>query len=140
MKINDKCFTSPSQLGGLYPYIYGWMDNDIPYLRCYTDSSIFYQRNINFPCDTLINDIPENEIIGMIVYPNPVHDLLKISFLNKHFQFQITILDSQGKECLQRKINYDSDIDLSSFSRGIYIMKIENINTSEYWFKKLIVH
>ena len=141
---NDWYFLNPiiegiGSSGGFFPYIYDWQDNDIPFLRCYTDSSIFYQRNINFPCDTLINDIPENEIIGMIVYPNPVHDLLKISFLNKHFQFQITILDSQGKECLQRKINYDSDIDLSSFSRGIYIMKIENINTSEYWFKKLIV-
>ncbi len=125
---NDWFFLNPiiediGSAGGLYPYIYGWMDNDIPYLRCYTDSSIFYQRNINFPCDTLINDIPENEIIGMIVYPNPAHDQLKISFLNKHFQFQITILDSQGRECLRRKVQsgkQDIELDVQSLAAGFY--------------------
>lgn len=125
---NDWYFLNPiiegiGSSGGFFPYIYDWQDYDIPFLRCYTDSSIFYQRNIDLPCDTFINDIPENEIIGMIVYPNPVYDRLKISLLTNHSQFQIIILDSQGRECLRRKVQFGEkniELDVQSLVAGFY--------------------
>ena len=71
------------------------------------------------------------------IFPNPINDIASIrtNIENAH----IILFDNVGRSIIDEKIHYESDIDLSSFSRGIYIMKIENINTSEYWFKKLIV-
>ena len=79
-----------------------------------------------------------NEEATMIsIFPNPINDIASIRTNIENAR--IILFDNLGRSIKDEKINYDSDIDLSSFSRGIYIMKIENINTSEYWFKKLIV-
>lgn len=125
---NDWYFLNPiiegiGSSGGLFPYIYDWQDFDIPLLRCYTDSSLIYQRSFNFPCDTFINDINENGIMGMTVYPNPTNDLIRISLLPNHSQFQIIVIDTQGRECLHRKIQYGEQsvvLDVHNLTGGIY--------------------
>ena len=79
-----------------------------------------------------------NSNLTMIsIFPNPI-----INIANIHTNIEnvrITLFDSLWRSISVEKTNLDSDIDLSSFSNGICIIKIENINTSEYWFKKLIV-
>lgn len=125
---NDWYFLNPiiegiGSKGGLFPYIYDWQDYDIPLLRCYTDSSLFYQRSFDYQCDTFINDVNENGIMGMVISPNPTNDLLKITLLSNHSQFQIVIIDTQGRICLYRKIRYGEQnviLDVHQLASGIY--------------------
>ena len=93
-----------------------------------------------FKLSTPIKNVPLSDktpetIIS--IFPNPVNNIasLRTNIENA----RIILFDNLGRNIIDEKTNYNLDIDLSSFSRGIYIMKIENINTSEYWFKKLIV-
>ncbi len=71
------------------------------------------------------------------VFPNPVSDIasLRTNIENAH----ILLYDGLGRILFSEKINYDSDIDLSSLPDGIYTLKVENLITSEYWNKKLVV-
>ncbi len=71
------------------------------------------------------------------IYPNPINDMASIrtNIENAH----IILFDNLGRSIAEKKVNFDIDIDLSAFSRGIYILKIENTKTSENWIKKLIV-
>lgn len=113
----------------MHSYIYGWQDYNLPFLRCYTDSLLFYQSNNNIPCDTFINSIFENEIKGMVAFPNPTYDLLKITHLPNHSQFQITILDSQGRECILRETKYGEQnivLDVHQLVPGLYFCLILN--------------
>jgi hypothetical protein len=131
---NDWYFLNPiiegiGSAGGFFPYIYDWQDFDIPFLRCYTDSSLFYQRNSNLPCDTFINRISENEIIGMVAFPNPIDNFLKITLSPNHSQFQIVLFDSQGRECIRKEIKYGEQnivLDVHKLVSGLYFCMLFN--------------
>ncbi len=83
---------------------------------------------------TLSNDDRETMIS---IFPNPIRDLasLRTNIENAH----VILFDGLGRTIFDEKINYDSDIDLSTVPGGIYTLKIGNLKTSEYWIKKLIV-
>jgi hypothetical protein len=131
---NDWYFLNPiiegiGSAGGFFPYIYDWQDYDIPFLRCYTDSSLFYQRNSNLPCDTFINRISENEIMGMVAFPNPTDNFLKITLSPIHSQFQIILFDSQGRECIRKEIKYGEQnivFDVHKLVSGLYFCMLFN--------------
>ena len=82
----------------------------------------------------LSNNDPETMIS---IFPNPINNIANIRTNIENAR--IILFDNVGQSITDEKINYDTDIDLSSVSRGIYVLKIENLKTSEYWIKKLIV-
>ena len=93
-----------------------------------------------FKLSTPIKNVPLSDKTSetiISIFPNPVSDIANIRTNIENTR--IILFDNVGRSITDEKTNYDLDIDLSSFSQGIYILKIENINTTEYWFKKLIV-
>lgn len=76
--------------------------------------------------ETEIPNIPEMKINNE-VYPNPTSDKLNIQF--KQFSFSdkidIEIFDIQGRTLLRKRISKEkTDIDISAFEKGVYILKI----------------
>ncbi len=75
------------------------------------------------------------DINDLILYPNPTDGLVNINFSNSN-NYQLSILDLNGKVLLKNKIDAPKTIDLSSFSKGIYFLKIEN--EDGVWVRKLV--
>ncbi|MEX2410086.1 MAG: T9SS type A sorting domain-containing protein, partial [Candidatus Paceibacterota bacterium] len=67
------------------------------------------------------------------IYPNPTDDKLNIEFINDK-ERQITISDLTGRNLLMKPLaNKKEIIDISSFTRGIYIISIfENSEVATY--------
>ena len=54
------------------------------------------------------------------VYPKPTLDVVYVSFEE---DFEYRIVDITGR-CLNKSISYDSKIDLTSFTSGIYFLSV----------------
>lgn len=81
--------------------------------------------------------VQRNEIEGFAVYPNPVSNgYLTIRSINNSEKV-IQVFDIVGKQVFQRSVRGNERIDVSSISKGMYILKVEqdgNIAT-----RKLII-
>ena len=73
---------------------------------------------------------------SMVVYPNPVKDVLNIALGDYHSVEEITISDVQGKviQQLNNITTANLQLDFSNFSRGLYVLRIQN-NESTTVFK-----
>lgn len=70
------------------------------------------------------------------IYPNPVKDNLNINIKDFSGEISVKIIDINGREVFNKNINNfitSNTLDLSSFSSGIYILKLngEDLNYSE---------
>ena len=102
-------------------------------LRCYSDNNITYinkwwaDHYTNIKCDSLIYD-PTSEIIKemkneICVFPNPVKDILNINFIIK--AKGIEIYNLFGEKIIQYPVHTNFvSIDLSKYSKGVYLIKI----------------
>ncbi|MCG8385694.1 MAG: T9SS type A sorting domain-containing protein, partial [Cytophagales bacterium] len=68
------------------------------------------------------------ELDNVIIYPNPVQNILEIDGITTHSR--IKIYNSSGTELLNR-VGKDK-IDVSSFEQGIYFLKIDNEKTIRF--------
>lgn len=128
---NDWEFLNPiiegiGSAGGFHPYIYGWLDFDLPFFRCYEDSVINY--SVYTPCDNIINDVNEYyHTISDLVYPNPFSDRLIIKYTGT--MSWIKLFDIYGKELIVdiiSNVNNTVDIDTSKLAAGAYFVIINN--------------
>ena len=78
----------------------------------------------NYPEENIVENQHSDELY---VFPNPVNSDLQIAH-QKNELYQVTIYDLTGRLILQLE-NVDDRIDVSGFSKGIYIAKFENENT-----------
>jgi Secretion system C-terminal sorting domain len=64
---------------------------------------------------------------SVTVYPNPVSSIVTLSFSNKVlFNSQAVLTDIQGKQVIKFIINnYQEQIDMSHFSSGMYLLKLQ---------------
>lgn len=74
--------------------------------------------------------------LGLSIYPNPVKDVLNINATDFSGEVAIEIIDLNGRNVYSQKINNlngSNSINLSAFSSGVYILKLqgENLNYSE---------
>lgn len=70
------------------------------------------------------------------IYPNPVKDNLNINIKDFSGEISVKIIDINGREVFNKNINNfitSNTLDLSSFSSGIYVLKLtgEDLNYSE---------
>lgn len=72
------------------------------------------------------NGINELEIEGLTIYPNPVNELLFIEMSDKNTNFQAEILNTQGQVILEKTLRNTQSIDVSTFAKGVYLVKIFN--------------
>ena len=79
---------------------------------------------------TLSNEAFEKTAINL--YPNPANDI--VTFDNSKALYQkVTIYNYLGQEVIQQKLNFDNNqiINLSSFTKGVYLFKLQNEKSSE---------
>jgi len=82
----------------------------------------------------------DNEVL---IYPNPVKDVLKIQLLNQDRNSScITLFDTSGKMVFSEKINemngFEFDTDVSHLKSGLYLLKIDMHDKSI--FRKLTIY
>ena len=81
--------------------------------------------NINFSKDVSIEN--EKTEISLNIYPNPAIDRVYIDFTEKQV-VKMQVFNMIGECVLQRELNnFKNEIDISSLSKGIYIIGISNI-------------
>ena len=78
----------------------------------------------------------ENAQTHIRVYPNPAYHAVHISLPSTEKQVQIIVYNILGKKVLVRQLSESSTIDVSSLSKGVYLLKMETQNGS--FTKKLI--
>ena len=71
------------------------------------------------------------------IYPNPVKDLLYISFLSSN-PVEFVLYDMLGNQVFKEQFTSSSNINLSSFESGIYFYKL-NLKGKETEVQKLII-
>jgi len=71
-----------------------------------------------------------------VVYPNPAHEQIIIK--TNHQRGTLTLLNSQGKEILQKTLsNAEHRMDVSALDRGVYLLKVQT-DQEEYAYRILI--
>lgn len=82
-----------------------------------------YQVHFN-----LITSISEISIDNIKVFPNPVDSELHISGVEQ--EVNLSIVNILGEEIMSTIINKESTIDVSSFKKGVYFMRISDSKTN----------
>lgn len=85
--------------------------------------------------------VDEFENTAFVFYPNPVKDILTIAAKENNSISEIVIYDISGKQILKRKMTGSMNpetIDLSVFSRGVYLLEVST-NTNAKTIKKLLI-
>jgi hypothetical protein len=80
--------------------------------------------------------------LDVTVYPNPVQNILKITFETAVSQdYQLRLFDMTGKLLKTQKIqsgNIENQIKMSDLSKGAYLLNITQINSNKTIIYKLI--
>jgi len=97
---------------------------------CISDT-IWYSLEIG-----AVTAIDEESVHGLLVYPNPTKDIITIQFNSSIIgDYKITLVDGVGQDIFIDKLslfsgNYFNKIDLTGYSKGIYILNISTGNGS----------
>lgn len=73
----------------------------------------------------LLNSISSINKNLISVFPNPTHDKIKFKF-DSDDNWKIKIMDFMGQIILEEPIKNDSELDLTNFSSGVYIILFAN--------------
>jgi len=90
-------------------------------------------HSINFTDNCSVLSISSNEISSLLIFPNPVNDLLYIETPNK-----VKIIEFYNEIGQLTYSDKNSTIDISNFNKGMYFVKIVDINGS-ISIKKILV-
>lgn len=78
------------------------------------------------------NIIVHSDIHDIVLYPNPVNDILFVSTGNSPVNF-LAIYDVTGKLILEKSsLSKEFELDISNWASGIYLLKIGKQNKNEY--------
>ena len=81
-------------------------------------------------------DTPISSGVEFKVYPNPVQNILQVSFPENIAQTTLTIYDILGKQIIEALIFQDyKAINLEQLPRGVYIAKLQGDNHKTNTFK-----
>ena len=95
------------------------------------DRSLIRKITLEDVATTSIETYDENAKI--FIYPNPTSDKLNMSSETEQ-QVLVSIFSLNGQKLMQQRMSTSESIDVSSLSKGIYIIKI---NETSYKFSKL---
>lgn len=73
---------------------------------------------------------PENQISQLQLFPNPTENTINLKLLNQKIE-EIVIYDLQGRVIFQENksgTSNNSQIDVSAFSNGVYIVQVMSTN------------
>ena len=88
-------------------------------------------------CGSLL-DIDETSEIRTLIFPNPVQDVLYVSFKNTRDDADVQIFDLFGRMFTEVRIDENANsIDVSFLKKGMYLIKIiQDSNVEVFKFKK----
>jgi PKD repeat protein len=97
----------------------------------YTNTSVIVQACVG---------IDELSKAPIKLYPNPANQILNIDFNQLIAEKIIEVYDISGK-CVLTKTSNETllELDISSFSEGMYLLKIK-LNQNQYFTKKFMIH
>jgi uncharacterized repeat protein (TIGR01451 family) len=98
-------------------------------------------NSIAFPLHFLEPEIEDEEhIAGLSVYPNPVSELLHLSFANDdEITLFIRLSELSGKVLVERSLKGSAaSIDVQALSSGVYLLHITNEAGQQSWRKILV--
>jgi hypothetical protein len=87
-------------------------------------------KSLTIFIDSIVNNINTFENSPIMVYPNPVSDILYVVNKNQQ-QMQILLFDFLGREVLNQKVSGQAEFDISKLPAGIYSIRIQYGNTVE---------
>jgi hypothetical protein len=115
-----------------------------PVSDTYAGNNFIITKGFHQPIEISLISVPENEQQqSLYVYPNPAFDKIILSFQGMNpGDYTIEMTDAAGKQAYNslqaiNSINIKQEIDLSSFARGIYILKISSQQNNVFRFLKL---
>ncbi|NVO04260.1 MAG: T9SS type A sorting domain-containing protein [Bacteroidetes bacterium] len=146
---NNFCVSSEESFF-FYPFCAPEAQFHLNWLRCYNDSNISYNGcywEANFPdiaCDSLIDGSTgisniSNGIDNISIFPNPANNKIEIILENyRNESIEISIFNTMNQEIFANSVfERKTTIDLSSFSRGMYFVKVKRGN--DLFVRKLIL-
>jgi hypothetical protein len=157
-EIEDQCINYPpfeltegSPPGGIYSgvgVVDGFFDPSLAHLGTKTITYTYVDENgcENFAEQTITVDactgMPENQGVQLITLPNPSQGSFKFSINGMEDMVNLKVVNAIGKTVYQKENievngNYNTTIDLSGHSNGIYYINIEGKNST--YFKKIIL-
>ncbi|MCL2328414.1 MAG: T9SS type A sorting domain-containing protein [Bacteroidetes bacterium] len=120
--------------GLLQPPYYMLYNSRATELLCYTQNNELIYRNSKYTqCyygTTTSVEIMESNNCN--IFPNPVDNILNISCLNST-TMRIEIFDNAGRQVYNQA--YNESVDVSSFSKGLYLLKLYDANGQVFEFK-----
>jgi hypothetical protein len=75
--------------------------------------------------------------VAIKIYPNPTSNFLYAAQKDQH-QLRINIVDINGRVVLANKINSGGQIDISNFSKGVYVVQVQDLETKKKNTYKII--
>ncbi|MBR77725.1 MAG: hypothetical protein CMD36_07440 [Flavobacteriales bacterium] len=132
--VDPNAFTS--NVSPLEPITSGWFSVYVEDANgCISNIDSFY---VDLPTSLSVEDIKE-----LNIYPNPTSDYINVEFTSQNSSdYIIRIISSNGNDVYMKEINnlsgnYKTNIDLSRFSKGNYLIEISNGKDKIY--KKLLL-
>ncbi len=86
----------------------------------------------------VVTDINELVANAVTLYPNPTNGNFTIEFTND-ITADVVIMDITGKDVYSNTIHKSGDINVSSFQKGMYFVRILDTTSNNILIKKLIV-
>ncbi len=98
------------------------------------DGTPWKETNISIPSNQTTSIFDGEIISDLLIYPNPTNSILNINFFNNRVNdVTIKVINSIGEVVYMSSLDdhygkYDNKIDLSEYSKGLYVLEI---NTTE---------
>ena len=89
------------------------------------DDVHLFEANTGNPCQVAVNEFPQNGIAS--VFPNPATNRITIS-TNTGEESEIIFYDITSRKLLQQKFVQSLSLNITDFSKGIYLYEIRNEN------------
>ncbi|MFM2230401.1 MAG: hypothetical protein RL607_1659 [Bacteroidota bacterium] len=104
-------------------YIYTWQYNRNPFIDYPLLADYIFGAHYGEPWSFALQN-QSFATSSVWVYPNPANDFVKVNGVTQ--PTQISIWDVTGKQVLEKTVNSDQSMDISTLQLGIYVMKINS--------------
>ena len=111
--------------GPTFPYFYGFEGWNARVCRFAKDETVLYESSGYYKCDYLLGNTTA-EVQDFEMYPNPTNSGLKI--IVPHSYIFLKVFNTMGEKMFEDKAGDNYMLNVSSYSNGVYIVKLENAN------------
>ena len=98
------------------------------------DGSAWSESNIPIPQSQISTGVNENQINDLNIYPNPSKDMFNIEFTSSSRQsLEVRIINIIGEVVYTKNLEqfvgeYNKQVDLATYTKGVYFLEIETDN------------